>query len=235
MSPANEPNAPDSSSEKLANGVRCALALGGVFVLGVAVALLVGADTPGASTTSTAPVPVTVVTKTEPTLVTATTSTTPTSTTVTTLTRPGATQVVSTPGATVVKAVPGHAAAASDSLIVLLVGLGGGLLLSGISGRTVKLGFGGSNIEFTAPVERKVAAVVGATVADPLQREMVFHGAVANLQRSYWGSPARPPDTAIARAVHDAAAELADDEAAGTPTAADADADIEEPERPHDG
>lgn len=235
MAPAKEPNASGTSPGKLADSVRWALALGGVFVLGVAVALLVGADTPGASTTSTAPVPVTVVTKTEPTSVTATTSTTPTSTTVTTLTTPGATHVVSTPGATVVTTDPGHAAAASDSLIVLLVGLGGGLLLSGISGRTVKLGFGGSNIEFTAPVERKVAAVVGASVADPLRREMVFHGAMGSLHQRYWGAPARPPDDAIAQAVHDAVAELDDGEAARTLTGADAGADIEEPERPLDG
>jgi len=192
LPPEQDPNTtPLVARPALSWPQRAALAVSGAAILGVAAALLFAADTPGPTTTTTTPVTTAVTTK------------------------PSTTTAVTTPTQTTVTTQPGHPARASDSLVVLLVGFGLVLLISGISGRVTKISLpGGAGLDF-GTAEQKARATAKIELAkqqlpeDPVSLEMVTQGAVAQLRQQYWGTPPTPPDDAIAQAVEQAAKQLA--------------------------
>jgi hypothetical protein len=203
---------------------RWLLGLAGALILGVAAALLFAADTPGPTTTVTEPVTTTVATTiaatsgkavTTPAPAASASATTrgtaavepPPSTTVATDTKPTGTKVVTTPSATKVTTTPGHAAQASDTLVVLLVGFGLVLLISGISGRITKITLpGGAQIGFDEPAEQKIRDIVKEKAGDdPLVVETLSQGAMVQLTPQYGGFRGPPPEEAIKEAVENAA------------------------------
>jgi hypothetical protein len=131
----------------------------------------------------------------------------PSSTTVETNAKPTGTKVVTTPTATKITTTPGHADRASDTLVVLLVGFGIVLLISGISGRITKITLpGGAGFGFNEPAEQKIRTMAEKKVGpdDPVAVETLFQGAVGQLTPQYGGSR-QPPDDAIEQAVEQAA------------------------------
>lgn len=203
---------------------RWLLGFAGALILGAAAALLFAADTPGPTTTVTEPVTTTVATTIEATSTKAVTTPAPTapatatkwgtsavdppsSTTVATDTKPTGTKAVTTPSMTKVTTTPGHAAQASDTLVVLLVGFGLVLLISGISGRITKITLpGGGGWDFGAPTEQKIrAAAQEKAGTDPVAVETLYQGAMVQLTPQYGGFRGQPPEEAIEAAVDKAA------------------------------
>jgi hypothetical protein len=203
---------------------RWLLGLAGALILGVAAALLFAADTPGPTTTVTEPATTTVATTIEATRTKAVTTPAPTSpappttmgtsavappssTTVATEAKPTATKAVTTPSMTKVTTTPGHAAQASDTLVVLLVGFGLVLLISGISGRITKITLpGGAGFGFDEPAEQKIRDVVKEKAGDdPVVVETLSQGAIVQLTPQYGGFRGPPPEDAIKEAVENAA------------------------------
>jgi hypothetical protein len=223
------PNPPSNQSVAIARPAlpatqRWLLGIAGALILGAAAALLFAADTPGPTTTVTEPVTTTVATTIEATSTKAVTSSatsapvgatttgaaaaaSPLPTTVTTDAKPTGTKVVTTPSATKVTTTPGHAAQASDTLVVLLVGFGLILLISGVSGRITKISLpGGAGIGFDEPAEQKIRAAAKEKAGDdPLAVETLSQGAIAQLTPQYGGFRGQPPEAAIEEAVEKAA------------------------------
>ena len=185
----------------------------GALLVGLVVGLLIFADTPGKSTTTTEPVSTSVTTTIGPTSTEAVTSTASApapalaksstsaqaSTKVTTSTKGSTTEAHTTPKATRVTVDPGHGVAASDTLIVLLVGIAVILLAGAISGQGVTLGIGGSTAPLAPAAKKKAREEVRlqAPEADPELIQMVTDSSVAKLSRRYRGAPARPPNDEI--------------------------------------
>ncbi len=184
--------------------------------------MLFAADTPGPTTTVTEPVTTTVSTTIEATSTKAVTTPAPTparttgtsavdppsSTTVATDTKPTGTKAVTTPSATKVTTTPGHAAQASDTLVVLLVGFGLVLLISGISGRITKITLpGGAGFGFDEPAVQKIRAVAKekAGTDDLVAIDTLYQSAAMQLTPQYGGFRGQPPEEAIEAAVDKAA------------------------------
>jgi hypothetical protein len=201
---------------------RWLLGLAGALILGAAAALLFAADTPGPTTTVTEPVTTTVATTIEATSTKAVTTPAPartttmgtsavdppSSTTVATDTKPTGTKAVTTASMTKVTTTPGHAAQASDTLVVLLVGFGLVLLISGISGRITKITLpGGAGFGFDEPAEQKIRAVARkkAGTDDPVAIDTLYQSAAMQLTPLYGGFRGQPPEEAIEAAVDKAA------------------------------
>jgi hypothetical protein len=196
---------------------RWLLGLAGALILGVAAALLFAADTPGPTTTVTEPVTTTVATTIEGTSTKAVTTIAPApaatwgksaapspATTVASETKPTGTKALTTPSVTKVTTTPGHAAQASDTLVVLLVGFGLVLLISGISGRITKITLpGGAQLGIDEPAVQKIRTVAReeAGTDDPVAIETLYQGAVMRLTPQYGGSHGQPPVEAIKEAV----------------------------------
>jgi hypothetical protein len=196
------------------------LLAGASLLLGVVVALLLGlGDTAGESKTTTEPVSTTVTTVIEPTTTEMVTSTAPASqpalgksaasmqpsASVKTTTKRTSTEVQTKPTATRVTTTPGHGVLASDSLILLLVGLALALLLGAASGQRLKLGIAGTQVEVAPETRHRAYELTFARLptADPALIQLVAHGAVGKLAEDYWGAPARPPDKEIKAAVEE--------------------------------
>ncbi len=219
MPPIPNPEQSPEQGARLSKRQRWLLA-GASLLLGVVVALLLGlGDTAGESKTTTEPVSTAVTTVIEPTTTEAVTSTAPASqpalgksatsmqpsASVKTTTKRTSTEVRTKPTATRVTTIPGHGVLASDSLILLLVGLALALLFGAASGQRLKLGIGGTQVE-VAPETRHKAIVEAEALlpnADPELIKLVAHGAVGKLAEDYWGAPARPPDKEIKAAVEE--------------------------------
>jgi hypothetical protein len=204
---------------------RLLLGVAGALILGAAAALLFAADTPGPTTTVTEPVTTTVATTIEATSTKAVTTPAPTapaptttmgtsavdppsSTTVATDTKPTGTKAVTTPSMTKVTTTPGHAAQASDTLVVLLVGFGLVLLISGISGRITKITLpGGAGWGFDEPAVQKIRAVAREKAGsdDPVAIDTLYQSAAMQLTPQYGGYRGQPPEAAIEAAVDKAA------------------------------